>query len=275
MPSGGSTGSQVTTTNSDPWLGQQPYLNYGFQEAQRQYQHPSPGFFPQSTVTPFATETTQAQNMQKQRALTGSPVMGAAQGELQNTIEGQYLDAGNPHLASVAQSVSDVISPQIASQFEMYGRQGSGAQETETARQMANAMAPLAYGDYSGEREKQMRAMGMAPSFAQQDYADIGQLANVGAQKEAMGEAQLSDLIQRHNFAQLSPSNKLAAYQQAIQGSYGGQSTVTQPTYRSSPMMGALGGGMSGAYMGGMMTPQGSQMNYMWPLAGAALGAYG
>jgi len=43
--SGGGT-STNTVTKADPWSGQQPYLTYGFEEAQDRFQADQPQFFP-------------------------------------------------------------------------------------------------------------------------------------------------------------------------------------------------------------------------------------
>ena len=309
MSRGGSTGTQTTINNQDPWAEQQPFLEYGMQEAQNLYQSPTPQFFPASTVTPFSTQTTQAMGAQQNRALGGSPLEAMAQGQtlaggagaylggsggigqqqLQQTAGGQYTGANNPYLSGVTQSMSDVIQPQVQSRFEGYGRSPTGfGAGSEFTKQLAGAVAPYAFQDYNQERQLQMGAAGAledqyarerqnqmaaiqnAPQMANIDYQNIGQLANVGAQQEAMGQAQLSDQIQRFNFEQLKPANKLAAYMQAIQGNYGGQSEITQPTYRPSALQGALGGGLMGASTANLL----GSTNPMFALGGAALGAF-
>lgn len=308
MPGGGSQGSTTTVQNQDPWSGQQPFLSYGMQEAQNLYQSDTPQYFPSSTVTPFAAQTSQAMGAQEQRALGGSPLEqeaqfqtllgagggylggsgGVGQQQLEQTAGGAYTGAQNPNLGAVTQSISDVIQPGVASQFEGAGRTGSQAHQTEYARQMANAVAPFAFGDYGAERQlqmgaagalegqygdermRQMQAIQQAPGMAGIDYQNIGQLANVGAQQEAMGQAQLEDQIKRFNFEQLKPANKLAAYMQGIQGNYGGTTSITSPTYRPPMAQGMLGGGLSGAAVGNML---GSQSPY-YALGGAALGAF-
>ncbi len=274
MPGGGGqSGSTTTVQNQDPWAGQQPFLSYGFQEAQNLYQSPTPQFFPASTVTPFAAETSQALDMQTQRALGGSPLEATAQGGMLGTALGDYVGQSNPYLTDVTQSISDVIQPQVQSRFEAMGRDPSGfGAGSEFTRRVAGAVAPLAFGTYGQERARQMEALQNLPAMAQLDYANIGQLANVGAQREALGQAQLADQIQRFNFEQLKPANKLAAYMQAIQGNYGGTSAITQPTYRASPAVGALGGGLAGAQMAALTSSP-----YTWPFVagGAALGAFG
>jgi len=218
---------------------------------------------------------------------------GLGQQQLQQTAGGQYTGANNPYLAGVTQSMSDVIQPQVQSRFEGYGRDPTGfGAGSEFSKQMANAVAPFAAQNYGQERQLQMGAAGAledqyarersnqmaaiqnAPGMANIDWQNINQLSAVGQQQEAMGQAQLSDQIQRFNFEQTLPANKLAAYQQAISGNYGGTSSITQPTYRPSPLQGALGGGMMGGSLGMMA---GATQPQMWPLiaGGAAMGALG
>jgi hypothetical protein len=50
---GGGGGSTNTVEKADPWEGQQPFLEYGFQQAQDRFQSDSPNFFPGNTISPF------------------------------------------------------------------------------------------------------------------------------------------------------------------------------------------------------------------------------
>jgi hypothetical protein len=62
--SGGGTQSTQTVQKADPWSGQQPFLTYGFEQAQDRFQSDNPNFFPDSTITPFnANEQAYQQNV--------------------------------------------------------------------------------------------------------------------------------------------------------------------------------------------------------------------
>ena len=53
MGGGGSSGSTTTVQKADPWSGQQPFLTYGFEEAQDRFESDQPQFFPGGTISPF------------------------------------------------------------------------------------------------------------------------------------------------------------------------------------------------------------------------------
>jgi len=128
---------------------------------------------------------------------------------------------------------------------------------------MAAQAGQLGYQSYEAERGRQQQALGIAPGLAAQDYADIGQLAQVGQATEGYQQAALADAIQRFNFQQQQPYSNLQSFLSAAYGAPMGQQTI-QPTY-SNPLAGALGGALVGSRLGASVTPLG-------PVAGAALG---
>lgn len=50
---GGGGGGTNTIQKADPWEGQQPFLEYGFQQAQDRYKSDQPNFYPNATISPF------------------------------------------------------------------------------------------------------------------------------------------------------------------------------------------------------------------------------
>lgn len=81
----------TTTTQVDPTI--QPFLSYGLTEAQRLYQAGGPQYYPgQTYVGPSQTTQTGLQALE-QRAMQGSPLVGAAQGAVQGAIQGQQSPA--------------------------------------------------------------------------------------------------------------------------------------------------------------------------------------
>jgi hypothetical protein len=242
---GGGTSTTSTVQNTGPWSGQQPYLSDVFREAQRLYfganpqtvngmQAPDPNatpqYFPGATVAPMSAESQQALQLQTNRALAGSPLLSAAQGEAGKTLAGDYLSAGNPYFGQVVQSVNDAVRPQVDSRFVGSGRYGSPAYAETMARTLANAIAPYAFQNYTSERDAMQRAATQAPALAQADYADIGALADVGAQRNAQTQAELQDQVNRWNFNQNRDAARLAQYLAMIQGNYGSSGVNSQTT---------------------------------------------
>lgn len=267
--SGGSKGTTTTVQQTGPWSGQENYLKEAFAEAQRLYRQPGPDYYAGQTVAGFAPETEHALNAQAARAMAGSPYMRSAGQQLQNTLGGQYLSAGNPYFSGMVGRVANEVRPRIDSQFASSGRYASGAHQEAAARALTDATASLAYQNYADERGNMQQAMSLAPQLAQQDYADISQLAAVGQTREQMAQALINDQIARFNYAQQLPYNKLAQYMGLIQGNYGGTEMMTQPYDRriGASMMAGAGTALGlGQEIFGDLGPGGG-------LLGAGLGA--
>jgi hypothetical protein len=183
--------------------------------------------------------------MQAARATQGSPMNALAAQQLQASLGGQYLEQGNPYFAQMAQRVADTVTPQVNSQFAQAGRYGSGAHGGALGQALGREIGALAYQNYGEERANQLRAAALAPQLAAQDYADIEQLAAVGAQREAMAQALINADIARFNFEQQLPFNKLAQYQDLISGTYGETRTATQQVRERPNPFDTIGGLLS------------------------------
>lgn len=243
MAVGSTTSTQVTSSNIDPAI--QPYLSYGLEEAQRIYS---------ANAAPNVT-TQQALNAMRNRAMQGNPLIGAAQGQLASTIGGQYL-GGNPFFqgafapaAEAAQQAFQKGIGDISSAASKAGRYGVnaatqnlfGGNANTFAKALTGTAGQLAYQNYADERARQLAATSAAPTLAEQDYADIGKLLNVG------------------QFEQQFPQENLVNFLSAVYGnpiSRSGQTTsaLTTPYYTNSTAN-ALGTGLLGAQLIGKAAP--------------------
>jgi hypothetical protein len=89
-----------------------------------------------------------------------------------------------------------------------------------------------------------LRADALAPTLANQDYTDIGQLASAGDAQRQLAQQGINASVDRYNYNQNLPYNALANYMRMIQGNYGSSSTQTSQSY-ANPIAGALGLGKS------------------------------
>ena len=251
--------SKVTTTSNEPYAGQKPFLEAGFERAKTDILEQPSEYYPNSTVVPFSPTSLQALGLQENRALAGSPVTQAAQNQVQQTAQGDYLTAGNPYAAQaiqnatapLAQRFQEDVIPGIQSGFNNAGRFGSGLQARQQERAgeaVANQMGDIAtnmglqiYGD---ERGRQIQASQLAPQLASTDYADIQALKGVGVEQESMAGNILQDDISRFNYAQQAPKDALAQYMALVSG--GGYNTQmkNEPLYRDKAAD-YLGAGLS------------------------------
>lgn len=261
MAGGGGGTNTVTRTELDPTM--RPYVQYGLSEAQRLYQTPNvPQYYPGQTYIGPSAQTTAALQAAQTRAMRGNPLVPAAQQQLQQTIQGEYLGA-NPFLQAAlqpgfeaAQRQYESATNQALSNFSRAGRYGSGAMRGaltnvggEYARALTGAAGQLGYANYADERTRQQAALQAAPAMAAQDYADIQRLSQIGQQTEAYQEMALQDAINRFNFEQQAPYARLQSF---LSGAYGAPSGMQQvtPVYRN-PIGGALGGALAGQAVGG------------------------
>ena len=71
---GGSSGGGTNTIQkADPWSGQQPFLTYGFDQAQDRFKSDQPQFFPGSTIAPFNPNELSYQQSALDYATSGRP----------------------------------------------------------------------------------------------------------------------------------------------------------------------------------------------------------
>jgi len=241
--SGGGGGGQTskTTNELDPTV--RPFVEYGLQEAKGLYQTDTPSYFPGKTYVGPSAQTTSALTAAQNRAMTGSPLLPAAQKQQLGSIQGDYLSAGNPYFTralagpteQATQAYNDAIK-NAQGTASMAGRYGSGVSAdiqnraaSTLASTLANKYGDLAYQNYAGERAMQNQAVMNAPTLAQADYGDISQLANVGKTTEDYAKTALQADLDRFNFEQNKPYQKLSSYLGAAYGApMGNVSTTTQ-----------------------------------------------
>jgi len=238
----GGGGSSTTKTSSelDPTV--RPYVEYGLGEAKNLYQQAGPSYYPGQTYIGPSAQTSASLQAAQNRALQGSPLQQAAQQQQLGTVGGQYLSAGNPYftqaLAGPTQQATQAYNDAIkAAQgtASMAGRYGSGVSAdiqnraaNTLATTLANKYGDLAYQNYAGERALQQQSAFNAPQMAAADYADIQQLANVGKTAEGYQQTALQSAIDRYNYEQNLPYQKLSAYLGAAYGTPMGQVSTSQ-----------------------------------------------
>lgn len=261
-------GQQIVTqqTSSGPPAFQKPFLEKGFAEAESLYDSGAPEYFGGQTFVPFSPETTTALGQQANRASQGNPLNPAAQSTAFDTLQGNYLE-GNPffkgafdaQVRPAVQEYTQSIAPGIDSSFAGAGRYGSNSYATARntadeafARGLSDTAGKMAYQNYDQERGRMENAMQLAGSLANEDYTDIDQLARAGAAYEGQAQTELQSDINRFNFEQQKPFDKLAAYMGMISGGYGSEGTTTQPVF-DSPGASFLGGAASGAGIGNLI----------------------
>lgn len=273
MSGGGSGGGQSTTQiqQIDPVM--RPFIQYGLEESARLYQNPDiPQYYPGQTYVGPSQQTQAALTAAQQRATMGNPLVPAAQQQALNTVQGNFL-GGNPFFEGAfrgatagAQTAYQDATQAALSNASRAGRYGSGAMGNALdraggtfANALTNTAGALAYQNYDTERGRQQAMIGAAPQLAAADYADIGQLMQTGQISEGYQDVALQDAVNRFNFAQQAPYQKLQSYLSGAYGApMGSQGSVTTSGGGRSQAAGALGGAASGAAIGSMFGPYGA-----------------
>jgi hypothetical protein len=226
MASGGSS-KQKSKSATTVWEPQQQHLKDIYGRAEGLYQQ-GPYEYGPGRVAGFDPASEESFRQAVQR---GSALSGTASEQAQATMRGDYLSPeSNPWL----QRSSDVGARKLSrnyyttigalgSRLEAAGRTGSGAHAygTQIAGEnlttgLGDFEARLYGGAYEGERGRQMQAMGLTPGINEAGWRDISALRSVGAQREEQAQRELDDLVQRFQFQQYGPAQKLEEFSTMI-----------------------------------------------------------
>ena len=119
----------------------------------------------------------------------------------------------------------------------------------DLTKSLADAIAPSMYGNYQQERGNQQAAAGMAPGVAATDWQDLAGLQAAGQGMDQYGRQLLNSQVDKWNFNQNLPYNKLAQYMGLLLGGNWG----TQGTSTTVPSQGGGFGGFLGGLLGGIL----------------------
>lgn len=266
-----------TTSSIDPGI--LPYITTGLERAKTLFLgDQQPSMYQGQTYVSPSEQTLGALQQQENIAKQTSPTLQAAQnaymqsyGGLGTTAAGGFLQ-GNPYQQQMieaasrplVQQYSSQILPGIASLYSKSGRYGSGAmsnalgQATEQyGRALGDVATNIVGNQYEQERQRQQQAMmGLtnlaqaAPSIYSQQYLPAQQLAQVGAQREAIAMQPLQEAMQRYSFQQQLPYQQLSGYLSSVYGSPTASYGTTTQNMSTNPTVGAIGGALGGGLLG-------------------------
>ena len=257
-----SPGNTTSTTTQNPPDYVVPYLQGAATSSRDLYNAGPQQYYPGQTVVPFSQETEQALQGTTARATNGSPVNRAATGYTADVLGGKYLN-NNPYIDATFNKAALATQNQLSSEFARSGRNTDAAFQPR-ADQLNNLAAQIYGGNYANERAMQNATLGQANDIANQDYRDLGQLSQVGAQREELAGRNMADQVSRWDYAQNAPGIALDQYIARLNNQPGGSASATTPYFRNRAA-GGLGGAAVGYDIGGG-----------WgALAGGLLGAFG
>lgn len=293
--SGGSKGQSTNTIQqSDPWVGQQPYLRDIFGQAQKNYQSAQPQFFPGPTVAPQTAPQIGAQNYALNQASTTLPQLGNAATSSAAFNLGPARDVNtNPYLqgaieAAFRPTINAFTDPggplsQARTEFISSGGYGGsrhglaeGILQSRLGGTLGGMASNMASRGYETGLDASLRQTALMPQTQGAALAPAATMEAVGGQQQAFQQQLINELMQRWEFEQNLPANKLTAYSNLVRGGTGGgTTTTTAPLATANPWLATLGGGAAGAATGGAIGGAigGGQAGSMAGSYGTAIGA--
>jgi hypothetical protein len=236
-------GTGTQTTESTPWGPQGKRFKQLFRQADELMGNELE-YYPGSTIAERNPWQTMANINVADLVQNDQAGMRSALRENQMTTSGQYLDVdSNPWLRGVGEAAADDISrsynttvmPQIASRFGGAGRsagpgdvnnaEGSAIASSQRGlgQELSQMYSNLYGGAYESERGRMGSAVGQAPGLRQAQFTDQAALSAAGSDEFQYAQMQLSDLVNRFNFEQYEPWERMGMYQGLISqpGGYG------------------------------------------------------
>lgn len=257
---GGSGGTPSITSTSattkDPWAAATPYMKDALSQAQDLYQSGvGSEYYPGQTFTPMGYDTSTALNQMRETAMAGDPLQGVATENLTSMMQGGV----NPYLQDMYDVGAQKIGENINSMFSGAGRYGSGAHTKLASEGLGNFATGLFGGAYDADQNRRLQAIRMAPGLSANRYADADRLMGIGQTVEGYQDRERQADMDRFNFYQQNPYERLANYANIAgqMGGMGGTSTgdVTgQQDMGWGQILGGIGT-VANAFSGDSSTP--------------------
>lgn len=208
-----------------------------------------------------------------ERALgTATQQFGRAVGDVTSNIAGSQFQAERGLQQQALGQLAGVSGQDI--QTRLLGAQGlQSAQQNALATQL-QAASGVGTSQFQ-ELQRQLSASAAAPSIYAQQFLPAQQLAQVGAQREAIAAQPLQEQMARFAYQQRLPYEQLSGYLSSVYGSPLGSfgTPAPQPTFTNNTvgaLGGALGGGIGGYALGSMLPS-----SFLGGYGGAAGGVVG
>lgn len=281
----GGGGSSNTIQKADPWEGVQAGLREMYGNAGNWFNGNNPQYYPNQTYAGLNPNQNIALDRGWSAAHSNLDLNTQNQAVNANIARGGQLGA-NPFLNSMFNAGTDAITrqfsnataPTISSQFSAAGRYGSGAHqaamgqaEQALGNQLGNFGSNLYGNAYNSDLNRQQEAIARAPMLGQTRYGDVAQMMGIGQTQQQNSQQFLNSDINRWDFNQNQPLNKLNAYGQLLAGGnvYGGH-TTQQSMGGGNPFMQAMGTGL----MANSLYGAGNQSG-LWDSIGGLFGGAG
>lgn len=268
MSSGGGK-QQTSTTKTEPWAVQQPYLQKGFEQAYQLFQKPTTQYQGAFTAGKTASDTG-AENYLTDYAGTLTGQTGKNLDALNWATGAGNLDVGNNQYVQgqmaantnrLYQDFNEQTVPALRSNFGKSGQIGSSRQGIAeglaaqgVARASADSNAQILGTAYNNALDTYSSVLAQAPALMQAGTMPGTLLSQVGQSQRGFEQDKIDEAISRNDFNQNEAWNRLANYMQMVSGNWGGTTTSTMPGQKKPNLLGA-GLGLATALIPGVGLP--------------------
>ena len=230
-----------STTRTEPWDEQKPYLTKGFEEAEALRAGGYPSFYGGDMVADFTPAGTAAQTgiqdyVTGGRALSQQTV---AEDSLKRMLSGDVDDSKfNPVMDAMTRSVMGKLTsemlPQVQENITQYIPGGGSRGDivtanvtTSAAQKLADEVSKNRYAAYQDAQQLQAQAGNLYPSMMGAPISAYAGLGDVGEQQRALAQAGIDADMQKYDFDAFADRSNLQDYMAGISGDYG--SSVRSP----------------------------------------------
>lgn len=245
-------GDSTSTQTNAPWQKAQPFVMKGLKESRDLYNSGSgfnvPGF---QTYVPMSGQTKQALGGIWDMAKNGgNPMAGASQDTIMGILGSDPI---SPYFRDMTQRNAQQMYDDIANQFSMGGRYGSGAMVDNMSQNVGNFINDAYAGQYNQGIANQMAAIQAMPGVYEQQFAPYEKMGQVGAAYDDLNTRKLQAKLDKFYAKDMQKQNRLNAYLGQIgQGTAGTGTSTGTVTPPANPFGGAIGGAMMGGQMLGL-----------------------
>lgn len=252
MSSGG--GKQTSTTKTEPWAVQQPYIQKGFEQAYQLSQKPITQYQGAFTAGKTASDTG-AENYLTDYAGTLTGQSGKNLDALNWATGAGNLDVGNNQYVQgqmaantnrLYQDFNEQTVSALRSNFGKSGQIGSSRQGIAeglaaqgVARASADSNAQILGTAYNNALDTYSSVLAQAPALMQAGTMPGSLLSQVGQSQRGFEQDKIDEAISRNDFSQNEAWNRLANYMQMVSGNWGGTTTSTMPGQKKPNLLGA------------------------------------
>lgn len=236
-------------------------------------------------IAPLTSEQIEGLTRASERALA-APITTQATTQAMDTLSGKYLDpTTNPAWQSGVEDITRAYQTGVAptrntlfSKAGAFGADNSAFNQyaTQQEGELGRGIGSL-WGDiYGQERGRQMQTLALSPALAQSGYMDAQNLIGVGDALRQFDQDVLNLGYQDFQEQRDYPWNQLSNFANlgpALLGNTGTTISKGPNPYQTSPLAGALGGGLLGAGAYGLLGAGPLAFSNPYALAAAGGGA--